>query len=53
MTQDIQLAQPWDRLEELVDQQNGAELQLFWRTLTSSELARAVSRMDVEKQQQL
>ncbi|MBL4702222.1 MAG: magnesium transporter [Phycisphaeraceae bacterium] len=50
MSVDIQLTQPWDRLEELVIAQNSDELRLFWRTLTSSELTRAVSRMDVDKQ---
>jgi magnesium transporter len=51
MSEDIQLTtQPWDRLEELVELQHRDELRLFWRTLTSSELARAVSRMDVAKQ---
>ncbi|MAX26243.1 MAG: magnesium transporter [Phycisphaeraceae bacterium] len=54
MSVDIELTiQPWDRLEELVDQQDRDVLRTFWRTLTSSELARAVSRMDVEKQHQL
>ncbi|MFG0250538.1 MAG: magnesium transporter MgtE N-terminal domain-containing protein, partial [Phycisphaeraceae bacterium JB051] len=54
MSEDLELTiQPWDRLEELVDQQDRDELRMFWRTLTSSELARAVSRMDVEKQHQL
>lgn len=54
MSEDIQLAtQPWDRLEELVDLQDRDELGQFWRTLTSSELARAVSRMETAKQQLL
>lgn len=54
MSEDIQVTtQPWDRLEDLVDHQDRDELRLFWRTLTSSELARAVSRMDSDKQQLL
>ena len=54
MSEDIELTiQPWDHLEELVDQQDREALRQFWRTLTSSELARAVSRMETDKQQLL
>ena len=42
----------WERLRELIDSQNAAQLTPFIETLSPSETARAISRLD-EKEQQI